>query len=102
MPEWLAALIASLKQRMASQPAQQQPQPGDPMLAEALNPRRGLNRRLAAEGEATPVLPDVLPSGVTPPAAGAPRFGRQFSPEEVAAQKAKLAQILAAQQAAGR
>jgi len=98
MPEWLASLVAALKQRMQSQQQPVQPQPGDPMLSDALNPRRALNRRMAAEGEATPVLQDTLPSGATPPAAGAPRFGKGFTPQEIAAQRARLAQILAAQQ----
>jgi len=98
MPEWLASLVAALKQRMQLQQQPVQPQPGDPMLADVVNPRRAPIRRLAAEGEAPPLPVDTLPSGATPPAAGAPRFGKGFTPQEIAAQRARLAQILAAQQ----
>ena len=59
----------------------------DPKLAEALNPRLAKNRRLAAEGEAVPALPDtVKPSPV--------KFTKGYSPEERAKQNAALAKLL--------
>jgi hypothetical protein len=61
----------------------------DPKLAEALNPRLALNKRMAAEGQALPALPDKLPS------ASDPKFGKQWSPEERARQNAALAKLLA-------
>lgn len=94
MPDWLQALIAAIRGRQAQPPTS--PQPGDPMLADALNPARALNRRMAAEGEAPPIVHDTAASAV--PVAGAPRFGRGFSPEERAMQQKRLAEILARQQ----
>ena len=62
------------------------PQPGDPMLAEAVNPRLALQRRMAAEGQAQPGLPDAMPQGQ--------RFGKQWTPEEIARQRAALQMLL--------
>lgn len=59
-----------------------------PLLAEAINPRLALARRLAAEGQAEPPLADLVPS--------APRFSRQYTPEERALQRLKLQQALKA------
>ena len=61
----------------------------DPKLAEALNPRLALNRRMAAEGQAAPALPDTIP-----PAASGPSFGKKWTPEERAKQNAALAKLL--------
>lgn len=97
MPDWLRALLETLRGRQAAQPS---PQPGDPMLADVLNPALAGNRRMAAEGQAEPALPDSATPAV--PGAGAPRFGRQFTDIERQAQAAKLAQILAAQKMQGR
>ena len=58
----------------------------DPKLAEALNPRLALNRRMAAEGQAQPAMPDQKASGVS--------FGKKWTPEEKAKQNAALAKIL--------
>ena len=62
----------------------------DPKLAEALNPRLGLNRRLSREGEAIPAMPD---SPASSPSASM-RFGKKWTPEERAKQNAELARIL--------
>lgn len=94
MPEWLQALIAAVRGRQAQPPVS--PQPGDPMLADVLNPALSVNRRMAAEGQAVPALPDSVTPAV--PAAGAPRFQRGFSPEERAMQQKRLAEILARRQ----
>jgi len=58
----------------------------DPKLAEALNPRLALQKRMEAEKQAAPILPDQKP---VPPAS--PRFGKQWTPEERAQQNAALA-----------
>ena len=92
MPEWLQALVTAIRNRQA---APVSPQPGDPMLADVLNPALPVHRRMAAEGQAAPALPDSALSAV--PAAGAPRFQRAFSPEERAMQQKRLAEILARQ-----
>lgn len=94
MPEWLQALVAAVRGRQAQSPAS--PQPGDPMLADVLNPALSVNRRMAAEGQAVPALPDSATLAV--PAAGAPRFQRQYTPEERAMQQKRLAEILARRQ----
>lgn len=60
----------------------------DPKLAEALNPRLAANRRMAAEGQAAPAMPDRMAS------APAGRFGKKWTPEERAKQNADLARIL--------
>ena len=60
----------------------------DPKLAEVLNPRLAVNRRMAAEGQAVPALPDQRAS------APAGRFGKKWTPEERAKQNAELARIL--------
>lgn len=60
----------------------------DPKLAEALNPRLAINRRMAAEGQAIPAMPDRAAS------APAGRFGKKWTPEERAKQNAELARIL--------
>lgn len=60
----------------------------DPKLAEALNPRLAANRRMAAEGQAAPAMPDRM----APAPAG--RFGKKWTPEERAKQNADLARIL--------
>lgn len=62
--------------------------PRDPKLAEALNPRLALNKRMAAEGQAQPALPDKLPS------AEEAKFGKKWTPEERAKQNAALAKLL--------
>lgn len=92
MPEWLQALVTAIRNRQA---APVSPQPGDPMLADVLNPALPVHRRMAAEGQAAPALPDSALSAV--PAAGAPRFQRQYTPEERAMQQKRLAEILARQ-----
>lgn len=96
MPEWLQALIAAIRGRQATQPVPVEPQPGQPMLSDVVNPARALNRRMAAEGEAAPVLPDV--KGMPVPAGQPARFGRQFTEAERKAQAEQLARILAARQ----
>ena len=60
----------------------------DPKLAEALNPRLAVNRRMATEGQAIPALPDRTAS------APVGRFGKKWTPEERAKQNAELARIL--------
>jgi hypothetical protein len=62
--------------------------PLDPKLAEALNPRLALAKRMAAEGQQPPALPD---SRI--PASG-PAFTKKWSPEERARQNAQLAKLL--------
>ncbi len=61
--------------------------PRDPKLAEALNPRLALNKRLSAEGQAAPALPDKAETSGT-------RFGKQWSPEERKRQNEALAKLL--------
>jgi len=92
MPEWLQALVTAIRNRQA---APVSPQPGDPMLADVLNPALSLNRRMASEGQVSPALPDQATPAV--PGAEAPRFQRAFSPEERAMQQKRLAEILARQ-----
>lgn len=65
----------------------------EPLLAEALNPRLALQRRMQAEGQVPPIIPDVRPS--PPPI----RMGRPFTPEERAKQQALLIQLLKARDA---
>lgn len=65
----------------------------DPLFAEALNPRLALQRRMQAEGQVPPTIPDVRPS--PPPV----RMGRPFTPEERAKQQALLVQLLRARDA---
>lgn len=62
----------------------------DPKLAEALNPRLALQKRMEAEKQAVPILPDQMPQSQ-----GQTRFGKQWSPEERAKQNAALAKMLA-------
>lgn len=61
----------------------------DPKLAEVINPRLALNKRMAKEGQAVPAMPDSPASG--------PKFGKKWSPEERAKQNAALAKLLAGQ-----
>lgn len=65
----------------------------DPKLAEALNPRLALNKRMTAEDQVVPGLPDRKSVSAPPPASGA-KFGKQWSPEERARQNAQLAKLL--------
>ena len=58
----------------------------DPKLAEALNPRLALNRRMAKENQAAPAMPDSP--------ASAPKFGKKWTEEERAKQNAALAKLL--------
>jgi len=62
--------------------------PTDPKLAEALNPRLALAKRMAAEGQQPPALPDtrIPASGLT--------FTKKWTPEERARQNAQLAKLL--------
>jgi len=55
----------------------------DPKLADALNPRYALNRRLAAESQAIPALPD-LPA----------KFTKPFTPAERERQRLLLIEAL--------
>lgn len=61
----------------------------DPKLAEALNPRLALQKRMEAEKQAAPILPDQRP------APSQPQFTKQWTPEERAKQNAALAKLLA-------
>lgn len=61
----------------------------DPKLAEALNPRLALQKRMEAEKQVAPILPDQMP-----PSQGQTRFGKQWTPEERAKQNAALAKLL--------
>lgn len=63
----------------------------DPKLAEVINPKLALQRRLEAEGQVPPALPELIPP---PPAVRDPRFGKQWTPEEQIKQKQALAAIL--------
>lgn len=62
-----------------------------PMLAEAINNRLALQRRMEMEGQAPPALPDQLPQPT-------PRFGKAFSPADRAMQQKMLIEILRARQ----
>lgn len=91
LDEFLALL------RPQQQPPQQTPaglpgNAGGPLLAEALNPRLALARRMAAEGQDAPGMPDQA----------MPRYGRQWAPEEIARQRAALALILQQRDTNGR
>ena len=61
----------------------------DPKLAEALNPRLAAQRRMEAEKQMAPILPDQKPAP-----ASQTRFGKQWTPEERAQQNAALAKLL--------
>jgi len=60
----------------------------DPKLAEALNPRLALAKRMAQAGQQPPALPDTRI-----PASG-PTFTKKWTPEERARQNAQLAKLL--------
>lgn len=60
----------------------------DPKLAEVINPRLALQKRMEAEKQAAPILPDQKPQQ------GQTRFGKQWTPEERAQQNAALAKLL--------
>lgn len=59
----------------------------DPLLADTINPRLALQRRMQAEGQAPAALPDTRPQSAV-------RFGRQYTPEEKARQQALLVKLL--------
>lgn len=61
----------------------------DPKLAEVINPRLALQKRMEAEKQMAPILPDQKPQP-----ASTPRFGKQWTPEERAQQNAALAKLL--------
>lgn len=65
--------------------------PRDPKLAEALNPRLALNKRMTAEGQAEAAMPDKTPASGT-------KFGKQWSPEERKKQNEALAKLLSTRQ----
>lgn len=81
--EALQSLLNQNQQQPNSQPGLLGNGPG-PMLAEALNPRLALARRMAEAGQDAPGMPDQA----------MPRYGRQWTPEEIARQRAALALIL--------
>lgn len=61
--------------------------PRNPLLAEAVNNRLALQRRMEMEGQAAPIIPDQ-------PLQPAQRFGMAFTPQDKAMQQAALIQIL--------
>jgi hypothetical protein len=65
----------------------------DPKLADVINPKLAAQRRMEAEGQAVPGLPDTK-RVAAPASAPASRFGKQWTPEERAKQNAALAAIL--------
>ena len=65
--------------------------PRDPKLAEALNPRLALNKRMTAEGQAEAAMPDKTATSGT-------KFGKQWSPEERKKQNEALAKLLSTRQ----
>ena len=66
--------------------------PRDPKLAEVINPRLALQKRMEKEGQAAPVLPDQMPPS------GGTSFGKKWSPEERQRQNEALAKLLSARQ----
>ena len=66
--------------------------PRNPMLAEVINNRLALQRRMEGEGQALPVIPDQIP-------AQTPRFGKAYTQADRAMQQAALIQILRQRQA---
>lgn len=66
----------------------------DPKLADVINPKLAAQRRMEAEGQAVPGLPDKKPVATPASAPASTKFGKQWSPEERARQNAQLAKLL--------
>lgn len=65
----------------------------NPKLAEVINPRLALQRRMEAEKQSPPALPDMAASSPV-------KFGRKYTPEEKARQQRLLVDLLKKRDAA--
>ena len=87
------SLLEKLRGLLAPNSMVNSARPTDPRLAEALNNRLALERRMQQAGESSGYIPDQRPMPqaqpqIQPQTAG-PRFGKQWTPEELKAQALK-------------
>ena len=87
------SLLEKLRGLLAPNSMVNSAQPTDPRLAEALNNRLALERRMQQAGESSGYIPDQRPMPQAQPqvpvSTAGPRFGKQWTPEELRIQALK-------------